>query len=84
MHESMMRSDLAGGRQGAQRVVDLLQQIFKVRQVDLAAGLQALQPLRGLDGTPHQGSLNQGTKPPAVTFSAVVHMRHLEKDVMLN
>lgn len=64
----MMRSDLASGRQGAQRVVNLLQQIFKVRQVDLAVGLQALQPLTGLGRTPHQGSLNQWTKPPAVTF----------------
>jgi len=79
-----MRSDLASGRQGAQCVVDLLQQIFKVGQVDLAVGLQALQPLRGLGGTPHQGSLNQGTKSPAVTFPAVMYQRHLEQDVMLN
>ncbi len=72
-----MRRDLASGRQGAQRVVNLLQQIFKVGQVDLAVGLQALQPLTGLGGTPYQGSLNQWTKPPAVTFPALMYKRHL-------
>ena len=74
----MVRGDLASGRQGAQRVVDLLQQIFKVRQVDLAVGLQALQPLRGLGWTSHQGSLNQWTKPPAVTFPALMYKRQLD------
>ena len=74
----MMRSDLASGRQGAQRVVNLLQQIFKVRQVDLAVGLQALQPLTGLGGTAPQGSLNQWTKPPAVTFPVLMYKRHLD------